>query len=76
LELNEPDFLCFQGDGIALTVESDGYISEDALFKVTDDFIVPGGTNFEMQQIRMNLLGFEPLESMTFDFVQSENGLP
>lgn len=76
--IEEPDFPCFQGDGLASTDPETGYnigIGENA-FRTADDFIVEEGTTFTVQQVRMNVLSpMQPTE-FTLNFRADNAGSP
>lgn len=75
--ISEPDFDCFQGDGI--TSSFDDGLNLDPLndhILVADDFMVEEGTVFTLRQITMDTNQvLEPAE-VVFNIRKDENGLP
>ncbi len=53
--IEEPDFDCFQGDGITSTLEDAYNIDISTDFRTADDFIVEAGTQFTMRQITIDV---------------------
>lgn len=54
--IEEPDYPCFQGDGMFSNAFEDGYnVIDGSDFRNADDFFVEEGYNFNLQYIRLNL---------------------
>lgn len=74
--IEEPDFECFQGDGITHEIDGTLYIHESHPERIADDFTVAAGTTFELKQIRMKVVADEPVGEMEFKIWDSLNGVP
>jgi hypothetical protein len=77
IEVEEPDFPCFQGDGLA----SDGLfnglnVSSTFIIRTADDFTVPNGERFTTQQVRINVFSPSDILEVTLNFRADDNGLP
>lgn len=76
--VTEPDYDCFQGDGMASNGFEDGYnVTAGGNFRNADDFVVDAGT-FNLQYIRMNLFmnAGATVTSATFNIRADEAGAP
>lgn len=73
----DPDFDCFQGDGlVALGDENAFSISSGPPYRTVDDFIVEEGTTFNLQQVRLNVVAFAPVFEIHFVIYSDDNGTP
>ena len=73
----EPNYPCFQGDGLASNGFEDGYnVTAGGTFRNADDFIVD--ESFTMQYVRLNLfmLPGDTASSVTFNVRADEGGAP
>ena len=77
VEITEPDFDCFQGDGITSTYD-DGFNLDpiNAHIKVADDFIVEAGTSFTIRQITIDTNQVQSPDYAVINIRKDVNGLP
>lgn len=73
----EPDFDCFQGDGIPSTI-NDGYNLDplNADTKIADDFIVEEGTQFTLRHIAMDTNQIQSPDHAVFNIREDNAGKP
>ncbi|WP_313100322.1 T9SS type A sorting domain-containing protein [Epilithonimonas sp.] len=73
-----PDYACFQGDGLASNNFENAFsITEDDLWRNADDFIVSESTEFDLKYIRLNTAVFKStVSSMYFKILADDNGVP
>src|SRR5690606_28545566 len=78
--LGEPDYPCFQGDGLSSNGFEDAYNLSSAsdTFRNADDFIVEDNNTFTMQCLRMNLFTIvgDDITSAQFNIRADEGGAP
>src|SRR5690606_22585647 len=66
--ITEPDFPCFQGDGLASNGPENGYgVDPTDVYRVADDFFVDPGTEFVLQQVSLNVLSLSEVNNATFN---------
>jgi hypothetical protein len=70
----EPDFPCFEGDGLASNNFEEAFIISDESYSVADDFVVDG--SFTVQQLRFNILEGQEIGSITLNFLDDNNNSP
>lgn len=70
----EPEFNCFQGDGLNSNNYEEGLSISEPAFFVADDFVVEG--EFEVQQIRLNMFAADEIQNISFSFMADNNGIP
>ena len=70
----EPDFACFQGDGLNSNNYETGFSISEEEFFVADDFVVDG--QFTVQQVRLNLFSADEIQNISFKFLKDNNGTP
>lgn len=72
-----PDFPCFQGDGLASNDFENAFtISAGSVYRTVDDFLVQSGTSFKLKHVRLNVATFSPLSTIYFVIYKDENGKP
>src|SRR5690606_40390955 len=80
LPLGEPDYPCFQGDGLFSNGFEDAYNVSSAsdTFRNADDFIVEDNNTFTMQYLRLNLMTIrgDIITSAEFNIRADEGGVP
>ena len=78
--LGEPDYPCFQGDGLFSNGFEDAYNVSSAsdTFRNADDFIVEDNNTFTLQYLRLNLMTIrgDSVKSAKFNIRADENGAP
>jgi hypothetical protein len=74
--ITEPDFPCFQGDGLSSNDFQDGYDVYGGSYRTADDFQVPTGETFTVQQIRMNVFSDYNVINAVFEFASDNGGVP
>jgi hypothetical protein len=75
LVIEEPDFPCFFGDGLASNGPEDGLnVSTGANYRTADDFTVT--ENFTVKQVRFNVLSMTPVVNTTLNFRSNNSGTP
>src|SRR5690606_13824953 len=78
--LGEPDYPCFQGDGLFSNGFEDAYNVSSAsdTFRNADDFIVEDNNTFTMQYLRLNLMTIrgDIITSAEFNIRADEGGVP
>lgn len=70
----EPDFQCFQGDGLASNNYEDGYNIAEGTSSVADDFVVEN--EFTIQQVRLNIFSSDEIPSFSLNFLADDNDMP
>ena len=70
----EPDFECFQGDGLFSNNFEEGFSISEEEFYVADDFVVDG--QFTVKQVRLNLFSSDEIQDVTLQFLADDNGVP
>jgi hypothetical protein len=70
----EPDFACFDGDGLFSNNYEEGYSISEQIPSVADDFIVED--QFSMQQVRLNLFAMDEIQNISFKFYADNNNTP
>lgn len=70
----EPDFECFQGDGLLSNSYENGLVASQEIPSVADDFVVDGG--FTVQQVRLNLFSSDQVPSISLKFLADNNDAP
>jgi len=66
----EPEFDCFQGDGLSSNNYEEGY----QVPSVADDFVVDG--EFTAQQVRLNLFSLDEIQSISLRFLADNSDTP
>ncbi|MET3730748.1 GEVED domain-containing protein [Moheibacter stercoris] len=74
--ITEPDFPCFQGDGLNSNNFEYGYDIYGAYWATADDFTVATGETFTVQQIRMNVYSNSNITNGTFAIRENTNNSP
>ena len=74
--IEEPDFDCFQGDGITLTIDDAYNIDITTDFRTADDFIVEAGTQFTMKQITIDVSQQGVPDTVIINIRQDNAGTP
>src|SRR5690606_29461582 len=75
--ITEPDFPCFQGDGLASNGPENGYgVDPTDVYRVADDFFVDPGTEFVLQQVSLNVLSLSEVNNATFNIHEDNAGAP
>lgn len=70
----EPDFDCFQGDGLHSNNFEEGFSISEEEFSVADDFVVDG--QFAVQQIRLNVFSADEIQDISFKIFKDNDGKP
>ena len=75
--IEEPDFDCLKGNGIADTEIEDGYgITEDSEYRVTEKFVVDEGMEMEVHQITLDVLTLSNISNSTINLREDLSGTP
>lgn len=70
----EPEFECFQGDGLASNGFEQGLTVSEEIPSVADDFLVEG--EFTVKQVRLNLFADQELATVAIKIYADDNGTP
>lgn len=74
---SNPDFPCFQGDGLASNGFENAFdITAESYYRTVDDFFVQSGTSFTMKHVRLNIASFRPLSGIYFKIYADNDGKP
>lgn len=75
--ISEPDFDCFQGDGITATYD-DGFNLDpiNTQTKIADDFTVDAGTTFTIRQITIDTNQIQSPDFAVINIREDVNGFP
>src|SRR5690554_4352188 len=75
--IEEPDFECLKGNGLADTEIEDGYsITEESQFRVADKFVVDEGMEMEVHQITLDVLTLSNISNSTINLREDLSGTP
>jgi hypothetical protein len=74
--VQEPDFDCFQGDGITSSFDNAYNITETSSFRTADDFTVETNTTFLLRQITIDTNQQEIPETATINIREDNAGQP
>ena len=74
--IEEPDFDCFQGDGITSSFDNGYGITTSAVFRVADDFIVAEDIEFTIQQITIDVLSTTAVTNAVINIRTDASGAP
>lgn len=74
--IEEPDYDCFQGDGITQSFDDAILISESDFVMVADDFTVAEGIEFTIRQITMDVNQPEIPNNAVFNIREDVGGVP
>jgi|26BtaG_2_1085354.scaffolds.fasta_scaffold00054_46 hypothetical protein len=74
--IEEPDFDCFQGDGITSSYDNGYGITASNVFRSADDFIVATDIEFTMRQITIDVLSDTPVTNATLNVRSDAAGTP
>jgi len=74
--VDEPDYDCFQGDGIPLSIDDGFAIHNPSNFMVADDFVVDPGTQFTIHQITVDVNQPEIPSTATLNIREDNGGVP
>jgi hypothetical protein len=75
----EPDYDCFQGDGLASNDFENAFsiLADDPWYRNVDDIVVDEGTEFTVQYIRLNIATEAlPITNIFFKILADDNGVP
>lgn len=72
----EPDFDCFQGDGLTLVYPNAYGIDGNSNFRIADDFFVEEGIIFTMKQITIDVNQQEVPDNAVINIREDNNGEP
>ena len=74
--IEEPDFDCFQGDGITASFDEGNGIKATDIYRVADDFIVDEDIEFTMRQITIDVLSMTDVTTATINIRSDATGSP
>ncbi|MFV0305312.1 MAG: T9SS type A sorting domain-containing protein, partial [Moheibacter sp.] len=75
--IEEPDFDCFQGDGLNSNGFENGYnISQANFYRASDDFIVDSNIEFTLQQISLSVFTASDVNNTIFNIREDNGGVP
>jgi len=74
--IEEPDFDCFQGDGLEGNSEESYNISAAMSFRTADDFTVTDDTTMSIQQISLSIMAPSEITSVDFNILNDNSGHP
>jgi len=75
--VEEPDFECLKGNGLADTEIEDGYnITEESEFGVASKFVVDEGMEMEVHQITLDVLTLSNISNSTINLREDLSGTP
>lgn len=74
--IDEPDFECFQGNGITSSFDDAYNITASSEFRTADDFTVDTNTSFTLRQITIDVNQQEIPDDVTINIHQDNGGQP
>src|SRR5690606_21279516 len=72
----EPDYPCFQGDGLASNGFQEGYMISNSMYRQADDFVVDPGVEFSFEYLRFNLFSTTAIQNVSFNILADAGGSP
>ncbi len=76
IAIEEPDFECFQGDGITTTIDDAYNIDISTNFRTADDFTVETGSHFIMRQITIDVTQQGVPDTAIINIREDNDGTP
>jgi hypothetical protein len=71
-----PDFPCFQGDGLEGNAENAYGVSSATTFRQADDFKVESGSTFSLKQVVLSIYAPEEIASVDLHILNDASGKP